>query len=117
MFNIFVSNDDGIESPGLRKLVLSLANFAKVYVAAPATQQSAKSMSLTLRRPFQAVHTRVPGAEAAYIIDAKPADCVKFGIQKCRENGIEIDYVIPGINHGANLGFDTHYSGTVACAT
>ena len=116
MYTILVSNDDGIEAAGLRKLVLSLATYAKVYVAAPKRQQSAKSMSISPWSRIHATETRVAGAETAFVVDGTPADCVKFGLQKLRERGIEVDYVISGINHGANMGADTHYSGTVACA-
>lgn len=117
MYNIFVSNDDGINAEGIRKLVTSLSAYSKVYVSAPMYQQSAKSMGITISRSMKARRVSLAGAEMAYELDGKPVDCVKFGLQMCREEGVQIDYVITGINHGSNLGTDVLYSGTVAAAT
>ncbi|MBR0373900.1 MAG: hypothetical protein IJH91_05185 [Mogibacterium sp.] len=117
MYNILISTDDGIDSIGLTELVRSVSAYAKVYVAAPARQQSAKAMSISaFRDRMRAYEVPLEGAELAFIVDGTPSDCVKFGLQMCRERGVEIDFVLGGINLGANVGMDTHYSGTVACA-
>ena len=59
---------------------------------------------------------RVPFADKAWSAGGTPADCTRLGFQLCREEGIEIDMVLSGINMGANLGKDTIYSGTVGAA-
>lgn len=117
MFNIFVSNDDGINAEGIRALVKSLSAYARVYVAAPMVQQSAKSMSLSVWDDMPARRVELEGAEWAWEFGGTPCDCVKFGLSKCAEDGVEVDYVIGGVNLGANMGTDVLYSGTVACAT
>ncbi len=116
MYNILVSNDDGIFAEGIKQLVRSLGRFADVYVAAPKNQQSAKSMAITVSGLITAEKVEMDGAKAAYAVNGSPADSVKYGIMKCLEDNIILDYVIGGINMGANLGIDVNYSGTVACA-
>jgi 5'/3'-nucleotidase SurE len=116
MIRVLVFNDDGIFSDGLSALVLGLSDLAEVYVAAPKNQQSAMSHSITLRNPLNIKETDFHGAERAWVVDGTPADCVKFGLQKLKRMGITPDFVISGINDGANCGADVAYSGTVAGA-
>lgn len=118
MINYLVSNDDGIEAPGIRALVdaLSTQENVKVYVCAPDGQRSGNSQSISLNSTVFVEETEMQGAEIAWKTTGTPADCVKIGLQKCEEMGIELDMVFAGINMGSNLGKDTLYSGTVGAA-
>lgn len=109
--HILVSNDDGYSAQGLLALKSALEKLAKVTVVAPERNQSGASNSLTLDRPLRATVM-----ESGLIkIDGTPTDCVHIAITGLLEE--EPDMVIAGINHGANLGDDVLYSGTVAAAT
>ena len=115
MYKFLVTNDDGIESTGLKAVVKSLSRLGMVYVVAPAHQQSAKSMSLTFATPVTPQESELDGAEICHIIDGTPCDCVKWCIDRYK-GMVDFDYVISGINLGYNLGTDQYYSGTVAAA-
>lgn len=107
---ILLSNDDGYSATGLVCLAEGLTGLADVSVVAPETDRSAASNSLTLDRPLRAIK-----AENGFIkVDGTPTDCVHLAITGLLEK--EPDMVIAGINHGANLGDDVLYSGTVAAA-
>ncbi len=109
--HILVSNDDGYSAQGLIALQKALAKLAKVSVVAPERNQSGASNSLTLDRPLRATVM-----EGGFIkIDGTPTDCVHIAITGLLDE--EPDMVFAGINHGANLGDDVLYSGTVAAAT
>ena len=117
--NILVSNDDGINAEGIRKLAETLSGQGDVYVFAPHSQRSANSQALSIHEDI--ILKRLPAedftcAKEAYSVSGTPADCVKIGIDLMRRRGIEIDAVYTGINHGGNLGSDTMYSGTVSAA-
>lgn len=107
---ILISNDDGIDAEGIRALAGELGRGHTVFMVAPAREQSASSHSLTLRRPLSVRKV----AERSWAVDGTPADCVNLAV-----NGIltvRPDLVVSGINHGANLGDDVFYSGTVSAA-
>jgi 5'-nucleotidase len=107
---ILITNDDGIDAEGIKALAGGLECGHTVFVVAPAREQSASSHSLTLRRPVSVQKT----GERSYAVDGTPADCVNLAV-----NGIltvRPDLVVSGINHGANLGDDVFYSGTVSAA-
>ncbi|MDQ7015065.1 MAG: 5'/3'-nucleotidase SurE [Gammaproteobacteria bacterium] len=107
---ILLSNDDGYQAAGLRALAEGLSAHAEVTVVAPDRDRSGASHSLTLSYPI-----RVVNEEGIYrAVDGTPTDCVHLAINGLLE--YEPDMVISGINHGANLGDDVHYSGTVAAA-
>ncbi len=109
--HILLSNDDGYTATGLVKLARALAARAKITVVAPDRNRSGASNSLTLDRPL-----RVNRVENGfYRVDGTPTDCVHLAVTGLLEE--EPDMVIAGINHGANLGDDVLYSGTVAAAT
>ena len=118
MKRILLTNDDGINAEGLIALTEYLGGVpdAEVYVFAPAEQQSAKSQSITFRRPVRIGAAAVAGAKEAYAVDGTPADCIKLGLAKLRANDIMPDYVFSGINKGINLGIAAYYSGTIAAA-
>ena len=114
--NILVSNDDGIKAKGILELAKSLSQAANVYVCAPHVERSAAGHSITVRAGLQVSAVPYDYAELAYEINGTPADCVKLGIMILKNKGIPIDMVFSGINHGGNMGTDTHYSGTVSAA-
>jgi 5'-nucleotidase len=108
--HILISNDDGYQAPGIRRLAEALAGVARITVVAPDRDRSGASNSLTLDSPIRAQRldngvTRVEGT---------PTDCVHLAITGLLDQ--EPDIVVSGINSGANLGDDVLYSGTVAAA-
>ncbi|MFE8728740.1 5'/3'-nucleotidase SurE [Aeromonas hydrophila] len=109
---ILVSNDDGVHAEGIRALSEALAACGEVIVVAPDRNRSGASHSLTLEVPLRV--TRV--AETGYhAVKGTPTDCVHLAVNELVRP--EPDMVVAGINHGANLGDDVIYSGTVAAAT
>ncbi len=109
--HILLSNDDGYLAQGLTSLATALASFAKISVVAPDKNRSAASNSLTLEMPLRTWHS-----DNGFVrVDGTPTDCVHLAITGLLSD--EPDMVIAGINHGANLGDDVLYSGTVAAAT
>ncbi len=108
---ILVSNDDGYFAPGITLLEKALAPLAEVTVVAPERDRSGASNSLTLDRPLAVRRSQ----NGFYYVNGTPTDCVHLAVTGLLE-GLP-DIVISGINHGANMGDDTIYSGTVAAAT
>jgi len=109
--HILLSNDDGYFAPGLAVLAQALGSIAKVTVVAPERDRSGASNSLTLDRPL---FLRKSSAGFFYV-NGTPTDCVHLAVTGMLEQ--LPDMVVSGINHGANMGDDTIYSGTVAAAT
>ena len=108
---ILLTNDDGYFSNGINVLCQELQKTAEVFMVAPDREQSASSHSLTLDRPLRAHKLD----SHRYAIDCTPTDCVMLAVQlffKHKKPGM----IISGINHGANMGDDVTYSGTVAAA-
>jgi 5'-nucleotidase len=108
--HILLTNDDGYQAAGLRALAEALAEIATVSIVAPLVEQSGAAQSLTLRRPI-VCHSV---GERQWAIDGTPADCVIVALHKLLPE--KPDMVIAGINHGANLGENVYYSGTVGAA-
>jgi 5'-nucleotidase len=108
---ILLSNDDGYLAEGLITLAEGLKEMAKISVIAPDKNRSAASNSLTIEMPLRAETM----ANGFIKVDGTPTDCVHLAITGLLDK--EPDMVIAGINHGANLGDDVLYSGTVAAAT
>lgn len=109
--HILISNDDGYLARGLTTLATALAPYAKISVVAPDKNRSAASNSLTLEMPLRATLS-----DNGFVrVDGTPTDCVHLAITGLLDS--EPDMVFAGINHGANLGDDVLYSGTVAAAT
>lgn len=103
-----LTNDDGIDSPKLQITKEILEKFGTVYTVAPSSEQSAKSMSLTIGGfNFKKIDN------FNYSIEGTPVDCVNFAYAGL---SLEPDYVVSGTNHGYNIGIDTKYSGTVGAA-
>jgi 5'-nucleotidase len=110
MPHILLTNDDGYQAEGLRALAEALAGFATVSIVAPSREQSGTAQSLTLRTPIVCHNVK----EREWAIDGTPADCVIVALHKLLPE--KPDMVISGINHGANLGENVYYSGTVGAA-
>jgi 5'-nucleotidase len=108
---ILVSNDDGYFAPGIAALAEALATVGDVTVVAPERDRSGASNSLTLDRPLSLRQA----ANGFYFVNGTPTDCVHLAVTGMFEH--LPDMVVSGINHGANMGDDTIYSGTVAAAT
>jgi 5'-nucleotidase len=111
---ILLTNDDGIDAPGLKALYASVSLMGEVAIVAPDRQYSAASHSISLNKPFK-VHRAVwPDVPLSFAVASSPADCVRLAVLKLLP--FKPDLVISGINHGANYGTLVHYSGTVAAA-
>jgi 5'-nucleotidase len=106
---ILVTNDDGYLAGGVRVLANAAASLGDVNVVAPDREQSATSHSLTLHYPL-----RVKETDGTWVVDGTPTDCVVLAIGELLDG--RPDFVLSGVNHGANLGDDVLYSGTVAAA-
>jgi 5'-nucleotidase len=108
---ILVSNDDGVDAPGIKALAKELSLVATIELMAPDRNRSAASNSLTLMKPL-----RASKLENGFIsVQGTPTDCVHLGITGFIDP--KPDMVVSGINAGANLGDDVIYSGTVAAAS
>ena len=107
---ILVSNDDGYLATGINVLTAALEEVADVVVVAPDRNRSAASNSLTLKVPLRVSEV----APDRYKVDGTPSDCVHLALTGFLD--FVPDLVVSGINHGANLGDDVIYSGTVAAA-
>lgn len=108
---ILLSNDDGVHARGIQVLQQALCQIAEVTTVGPDRNCSGASNSLTLINPL-----RVQQMENGFLsVNGTPTDCVHLAISQLLD--FTPDLVVAGINHGANLGDDVLYSGTVAAAT
>ena len=107
---LLVSNDDGIEAPGIRVLAECMRTLGTVTVVAPDKNRSGASNSLTLDAPIR-IKEIEPGQ---FRVSGTPTDCVHIALTGMLDD--DPDIVVSGINAGANLGDDVIYSGTVAAA-
>jgi len=117
MLNVLLTNDDGIEADGLQALRAALAELDGVHleVIAPDGNRSAMARSITTRRPLWVAESLFADGTVGYASDGTPVDCVRLANLGLIE-GFSPDLIVSGINHGANLGDDITYSGTVAAA-
>ena len=107
---ILVTNDDGYLALGIRTLAAAAGPLGEVSIVAPDREQSATSHSLTLHLPLRARRT----LDGVHVVEGTPTDCVALAVGQLLEE--RPDVVLSGVNHGANLGDDVLYSGTVAAA-
>ncbi|QUX94892.1 5'/3'-nucleotidase SurE [Marinomonas sp. CT5] len=107
---ILIANDDGLDAVGIQTLASHLEREYTILVVAPDRNRSGASNSLTLSRPVQPIRV----VEGQYRVDGTPTDCVNLALSGVIDG--DVDLVVSGINHGANLGDDVIYSGTVAAA-
>ena len=114
---VLLTNDDGIRADGLQALRRALLEVDGVELAviAPDGNRSAMARSITTRRPLWVEEVVFSDETVGYATDGTPVDCVRLARLGLVE-GFEADLVVAGINHGANLGDDITYSGTVAAA-
>lgn len=110
---ILITNDDGIEAPGIKALADEVRRHAQVTVCAPHVQRSAVSSSITLYTPLIVSEWKDRGVRHA-AIQGTPADAVKLALSEILDE--PPDLVLSGINHGLNTGSNILYSGTVAAA-
>ncbi len=109
---ILITNDDGIHSEGIEALEAAMNEIGEVYIVAPASEMSGASHSLTLERPLRIRQID----DRHWTVDGTPTDCVTLALNRILSNGERPNICVSGINHGANLGDDATYSGTVAGA-
>lgn len=112
---ILVTNDDGIDSRGIRFLVSIMKNFGEVVVVAPDSPQSGMGHAITVGDKLRLVKSDLFGSIASYKCSGTPADCVKIAkhhLLKTRK----IDLITSGINHGSNSSISVLYSGTMSAA-
>ncbi|KAB2906422.1 MAG: 5'/3'-nucleotidase SurE [Anaerolineae bacterium] len=113
--HVLVSNDDGIQAPGLLALAQAMLPFGKVTVVAPDENQSATGHKKTLERPLRVRRLKdyLTGVEA-YSVNGSPSDCVAVALLGYIKD--HVDLVVSGINRGPNMAQDVTYSGTVSVA-
>ncbi|RKY15223.1 MAG: 5'/3'-nucleotidase SurE [Planctomycetota bacterium] len=111
---IVVTNDDGYESEGLLVLVRALRRIGRVCVVAPQRPCSASAHSITIRRRPAVQSMGEKDGARWFVVDGTPADCILYAMPEVVEERVRI--VVSGINLGANVGVNVHYSGTVAAA-
>ncbi len=114
VMRILLTNDDGIFAPGLAALYRPLTELGEVTVVAPMDCRSGASHSVTFFEPLACNKVDINGLFTGYSVRGSPADCVKLASMQLHDG--PIDLVVAGINHGANVGINVYYSGTVAAA-
>ena len=112
---ILITNDDGISSKGIYALWEAMNDIGETIIAAPSSEQSASSHSLTLSNPLRVKILKRKNGFKGWSISGTPVDCVKIAIRSLMKKSPDI--LISGVNHGANLGNNIMYSGTVSAAT
>jgi 5'/3'-nucleotidase len=114
---VLLTNDDGIDAQGLQTLRRALLGIPGIELAviAPDSNRSATARSITLRRPLWVEEVDFGDGTVGYATDGTPVDCVRFAALGLIE-GFQAELIVSGINHGANLGDDITYSGTVSAA-
>jgi 5'-nucleotidase len=117
VLRVLLTNDDGIEADGLQALRRELLALDDVELAvvAPDGNRSAMARSITTRRPLWVEEVDFGDGTVGYATDGTPVDCVRLA-RLGLVDGFDADVIVAGINHGANLGDDITYSGTVAAA-
>lgn len=111
---IFVTNDDGINSPGIRALVEVVSEFGNLTIVAPDKPMSGIGHAITMRNPITVDEVSNFNGIASYKCSGTPVDCVKFGLANILSQ--KPDILVSGINHGSNSSINAFYSGTVAAA-
>src|SRR4051812_12904684 len=106
---VLLTNDDGIDAPGLAALVAATEGLGERRVIAPVGPWSSRSHAVTTQEPFRVI----PREDGRHAVEGTPADCVRVGLHHLAPG---TDWVLAGINSGGNLGADIRHSGTVAAA-
>ncbi|UCG28701.1 MAG: 5'/3'-nucleotidase SurE [Bacteroidales bacterium] len=111
---ILVTNDDGIQAPGLKALVEVVSEFGNVVVVAPIESQSGMSHAITTKQPLRISVREDSPALKAYAVKGTPVDCVKLAMNQLLSR--KPDLLVSGINHGSNASVSVVYSGTMGAA-
>lgn len=111
--HILVTNDDGVQAPGLLALAQAMKVFGKVTILAPDRNWSGAGHVKTLDHPLRVSETQIADGTPALMSDGAPSDCVALALLGLVEN---VDLVVSGINPYSNIGHDVTYSGTVTAA-
>ena len=113
---VLLTNDDGIQAEGLEALCLAVQQVegVQIHVVAPDSNRSAMARMITTRSPLWVEEVRFDDGTSGFATEGTPVDCVRFA--DLGLIGERPDLIVSGINHGANLGDDVTYSGTVAAA-
>jgi 5'-nucleotidase len=112
--HILVSNDDGIQAPGILALVEVAQEFGTVTVVAPDSAQSGMGHAISIGKPLRMYKETLPNGTPGFALSGTPADCVKFATGVLMEG--QADLVLSGINHGSNSSVSSIYSGTLSAA-
>jgi 5'-nucleotidase len=112
--HILITNDDGVQAPGLEALANTFKHLGKVTILAPDRNWSASGHAKTMHRPLRVSETHLSDGTPAFTSDGTPSDCVTLALLGLINK--PVDLVISGINPLANVGHDVTYSGTVAAA-
>jgi 5'-nucleotidase len=112
---ILVTNDDGINAPGIKALVETARKFGEVVVVAPDSPQSAKGHAITISGPIRLRKVEVFDGILSYECSGTPVDCVKLAKHVVLKNR-KIDLCVSGVNHGSNASINIIYSGTMSAA-
>ena len=108
---ILVTNDDGIEAPGLKFLWEALVDVADLYILAPSSEKSGVGLAITIRDPIHIQQVPWEKETKAWKVSGTPADCVRMGMSVILD--FLPDIIVSGINRGANSGRNVLYSGTI----
>lgn len=112
---ILVTNDDGINAPGIEMLYSAMQEIGDVAVVAPDREMSAAGHAITLSDPLRVSTIRLKNGVKGHAVNGTPADCVKIAVKAILDR--TPDLVVSGINQGSNTGINVIYSGTVSAAT
>lgn len=117
---ILLTNDDGIDAPGIEAMYDALQGLGDITVIAPASVQSASGHGITFHEPLMCDEVVVNDRMKGFAVEGRPADCVKVALRAIWPakfgDGTQPDLTISGLNSGANVGINVIYSGTVAAA-
>lgn len=111
---ILITNDDGIQAAQLIPLIKWCQKLGEVTTFVPKYEQSGKSHSFQIRKPFEVKQVELEPGITVWSVDSTPADCVRMAVLGLK---MEFDLVISGVNRGLNIGADIMYSGTAAAAS
>jgi 5'-nucleotidase len=111
---ILVTNDDGIEAPGIQVLAEALREIGEITIVAPLKEQSGVGHGITMQIPLRVIKYNKNGEFFGFAVNGTPADCVKIGVRNIMKD--TPDLVVSGINHGSNTAINIIYSGTVSAA-
>ena len=111
---ILITNDDGIDAPGIKFLISFLRPMGRIVVVAPETGMSGMGHAVTIKNPLRIQHLPNDGDVERYTTSGTPADCVKLGLNQVLKQ--RPDLIVSGINHGSNHSINVLYSGTMAAA-